>query len=228
MPLAGIHQVMRHPARPFLILCALACAGPALAQEPAAPRSPYGIAAGVFATSMLRGNAGTTTGLSEVNYEDAFGTGAGLRLEGFREFTSEARGQIGLVYVRWPGKSFTGGAFPAGAQYDDFSVAGPYIGGRATYGSFGGFEPYLLANVGAVYLSSLTVQSGGATIPYWASSWKEYFEAGIGVARKTGSGTLTFDIRLTNFGAPKAVDPAIAEATSVLSVYLGVGYEWKR
>ena len=228
MPLAGIYEMMRHSARPFLILCALACAGPALAQEPAAPKSPYGFAAGIFASSIIRGNAGPTTGFSEANYDDTFDTGAGLRLEGFREFTSDARGQIGLVYARWPGKFFMGGAFPAGAQYDDFSVIGPYIGGRATYGSCGGFEPYLLANVGAVYLSSLTVQSGGATIPYWANSWKEYFEAGIGVARKTGSGTLTFDIRLTNFGAPKAVDPAIAEATSVLSVYVGVGYEWKR
>jgi hypothetical protein len=228
LPLAGIYETMRHLARPFLFLSALACAGPALAQEPAAPKSPYGFAAGIFASSIFRGNAGPTTGFSEVNYGDTFDTGAGLRLEGFREFTSEARGQIGLVYARWPGKFFMGGAFPAGAQYDDFSVIGPYIGGRATYGSVGGFEPYLLANVGAVYLSSLTVQSGGATIPYWTGSWKEYFEAGIGVARRTGSGTLTFDIRLTNFGAPKAADPSIAEATSVLSLYVGLGYEWKR
>lgn len=219
---------MRISVRPFLILCALVCAAPALAEQPAAPTPTYGWAAGVFAANIIRGNAGATTGLSEVNYYDTFDTGAGLRLEGFRNFSSEARGQIGLLYVRWPGKFFAGGSFPAGAQYDDFSVIGPYIGGRATFGSWGGFEPYLLANAGALYLSSLSVQSGGAAIPYWSSSWRDYVEAGLGIARRTGSGTFTFDLRLSNFGAPKAVNVSIAEATSVLSLFLGVGYEWSR
>lgn len=218
--------MMRQLTRPFFILCMLVGVAPALAQDSSSPTRTYGFATGVFVSSILRGNSGSTTGFSESNYDDTFGTGAGLRLEGFRNFSSEARAHVGLVYTRWPGKFFTGGAFPAGAQFDDFSLAGPYLGGRATFGSWGGFQPYLLANVGAVYLSSLTVQSGGATIPYWDGSWQEYFEAGVGVARKTGSGTLTFDLRLQDFGRPKSANSPIADATVGLMLLFGVGYEW--
>lgn len=204
----------------------LACAAPALAQDPASPTPAYGFAAGVFAASFTAGDSGPMTPLSDTRYSDTFGTGAGLRLEAFRKFSPEARAHIGLVYARWPGKFFTGGNFPAGAQFDDLSFFGPYIGGRATIGSWGGFQPYLLANVGAVYLSSLAVQSSGATIPYWTGSWRDYYELGVGVARKTGSGTLTFDLRLQDFGAPKSANSPIADATTGLSLLFGVGYEW--
>jgi len=219
----------RHLARTFCILCLLVCAAPAPAQGPAPPSRTYGFAVGAFAASFFGGNSDSTDpSLPQTDYSDTFGTGAGLRLEAFRNFTSEARGQIGLVYTKWPGKSFTGGAFPAGATYGDFSLLGPYLGGRATFGGWSGFVPYLVVNLGAVYLSSIDVQSGGVTMPYWTGRWREYMEVGVGIVRRTGNGALTFDVRLQDFGKPSPNNPAISGSSAGISLLFGVGYEWER
>ena len=218
----------RHLERPFCILCLLVCAAPAPAQDPAPPNRTYGFAVGAFASTFIGGNsASTDPSLPRTEYSDTFGTGAGLRLEAFRNFSSEARGQIGLVYTKWPGQSFAGGAFPAGATYGDFSLLGPYLGGRATFGSWSEYVPYVVINLGAVYLSSMNVQSGGVTMPYWTGRWREYAEVGIGIARKTGSGTLTFDVRLQDFGKPSSNNPSITGSSTGISLLLGVGYEWE-
>ena len=207
------------------LLLALLAAVPALADG--APR--YGFAAGAFASSFIGGDSGPVTPLSETVYSDTFSTGFGLRLEAYRDFDSGWRGQVGLVYAGWGGEQFTGGEFPAGAQFGDFSLAGVYIGGRYSFGQGEGFRPYVLGNLGLVYLSELSVVSGGATIPYWSGNWRDYIELGAGVAKRTGgSGTITLDVRLQTFGAPEAATWPIGAATAGTSLLFGVGYEWER
>jgi hypothetical protein len=208
--------------RSLLCILSVALAAPAFAEG----TSSYGIAAGAFVSQFIGGMSGPETPLSATRYYDTFDTGAGLRLEVFREFPEAWRGQLGLVYSRWPGQFFTGGEFPSGAQFDDFSLAGAYIGGTYRMRRREGYEPYFLGNFGLVYLSSLTVTSAGSTIPYWSGNWRDYLELGVGVARRAGAGSLTLDLRLQLFGKPKSENWPIAEATGGQSVLLGLGYEW--
>jgi hypothetical protein len=207
-------------------LCALLAAAPLQAEDVGPSR--YGFAGGAFASSFIGGDSGPTTPLSDTRYSDTFGTGFGLRLEAFRNYDSGWRAQVGLVYAGWGGQHFTGGEFPAGAQFGDFSLADFYIGGRYPARGGTGYQPYVLGNLGLVYLSELSVVSGGSTIPYWAGNWRDYLELGVGVARRTGGGTWTLDVRLQTFGAPESATWPIGEATAGTSLLFGVGYEWER
>jgi hypothetical protein len=216
------------PARIALFLCVL-LAAPSFAQDAQRPAQRDGFAVGAFLSQFIGGDSGPVTLLSETMYPDTFSTGGGLRLEVYREFESGWRGQLGLVYSAWRGKFFTGGEFPTGAQFGDFSLAGVYVGGRYAIGGGERYQPYVLGNLGLVYLSELEVHSGGQTIPYWTGNWRDYFELGIGAARKTGGGgRLTMDVRFQIFGAPEAATWPIAAATGGISFLLGIGYEWDR
>jgi len=204
-------------------LCATLASAPALADEPAR----YGFGAGGFLSSFIGGDSGPVTPVSETRYSDTFGSGYGLRLEGYRNHRDGLRSQLGLVYASWSGKSFAGGEFPAGAQFGDFSLAGLYAGGRLAWESAPGWRPYIVGNLGLVRLSSLSVESGGTSIPYWSSRWRDYLELGAGIARSTGGGrAVTLDARLQIFGAPKAATYPIAAATSGSALMIAVGYEW--
>jgi hypothetical protein len=215
----------RHPAGLFVFLFALLAAAPALAADEAPPASGYGFAAGVFASQFIAGDAGPVTLVSETLYSDTFDTGFGLRLEGYRNYGNGWRGQVGLVYEGWSGKYFSGGAFPAGVQFEDFSVYGIYAGVRYLMGRADGYQPYIVSNLGAVYLSSLSVVSGGTTIPYWTGNWGNYFELGAGVSRRTGNGAITLDVRLQMIGAPDPAAWPLAAGTNSTSFLLAVGYD---
>ena len=217
----------RHLITLSCFLCALLAGRPALAAEAAQSAPSYGIGVGAFVSQFVGGESGPETFLSDTSYTDTFNTGGGLRFEVFREFSEGMRGQVGLVYARWGGKFFTGGEFPAGAQFDDFSLYGAYFGGTVFMGGpTQGFQPYILGNLGLVYLSSLNVVSGGTTIPYWSGNWRDYLELGVGVARKMGNGRLTLDLRLQAFGKPNSATYPIAEPTGGQSLLFGIGYEW--
>jgi len=218
---------MRTIAHLVVFVCAMLAAAPSQAQDPTQPASRYGITAGAFASRFIGGDSGPVTPLSETLYSDTFSSGLGLRLEVYRNFDSGWRGQVGLVYAKWDGEYFVGGEFPAGAQFGNFSLSGIYVGGRSPVGRGAGFHPYVLGNLGLVYLSELSVVSGGATIPYWSGNWRDYLELGAGVARRTGGGTLTVDVRLQVFGQPEAATWPIGAATTGTSLLLGVGYEWE-
>lgn len=150
-----------HRAAVCSMVCAVLVGGPALAQAP----SSYGFAAGAFLLQFVGGMSGPETPISATRYSDTFDTGAGVRLEAFRDLSDGWRGQVGIVYAQWSGRSFTGGEFPAGAQFGDFSLAGPYLGLRYSMAREPDYVPYLLGNFGLVYLSSLNVASGGNTVP---------------------------------------------------------------
>jgi hypothetical protein len=214
------------PRRFVVAFCALLGAAPAFAADESQTASRYGISAGVFAGQFVVGDSGPVTLLSETPYADTFGTGVGLRLEGYRNYGDGWRGQIGLVYEGWSGKYFAGGEFPAGVQFGDFSVYGIYAGVRYLMGRAGGYQPYIVGNLGAVYLSELSVVSGGTTIPYWTGNWGNYFELGAGVSRRTGNGAITLDVRLQIIGAPDPATWPTAAATNSSSFLFAVGYDW--
>jgi hypothetical protein len=211
----------------LVVLWTLSLQGRVWADDIPPQESKYGISAGAFLSSMIGCCSGPETPLSETAYSDTFETGGGVRIEVYRNYSRAWRGQVGLVHTRWGGKYFVGGEFPAGAQFGDFSLSGIYLGGRFASERTSGVRPYAIGNLGIVRLSSLSVESGGATIPYWSGNWTSYAEVGAGVAWQHGHGrALTVDLRLQVFGAPESANYPIAEATGGGSLLLGVGYEW--
>jgi hypothetical protein len=197
------------------------------ADEVSSQEPKYGISAGAFLSSMVACCSGPETPLSRTTYSDTFDSGSGVRIEVYRNYSRVWRGQVGLVHTRWPGKYFVGGEFPAGAQFGDFSLSGIYVGGRVASSRVSGIRPYANGNLGIVRMSSLSVESGGTTIPYWSDNWTSYAEVGAGVAWQYDHGrALTVDLRLQLFGAPESANYPIAEATGGGSLLLGVGYEW--
>ncbi len=89
----------------------------------------YGVSASVAIVPFSGGSqSGPETLISDTNYQDTFETGYGWRLEGFYEWTPAQRAILGIVHNQWDGKFSTGGEFPNGAQFDDFSLTGIYIG----------------------------------------------------------------------------------------------------
>jgi hypothetical protein len=216
----------RHSSTYLLPFLALLAAAPAFAADEPQAASRYGFTAGVLVSQFMVGDAGPVTLVSEMPYADTFGTGVGLRLEGYRDYDSGWRAQVGLVYEGWSGKYFAGGEFPAGVQFGDFSVYGIYAGVRYLMGRADGYQPYIVGNLGAVYLSPLSVVTGGTTIPYWTGNWGNYFELGAGVSRRAGNGAITLDLRLQIIGAPDPATWPTTAATNSSSFLFSVGYDW--
>jgi len=200
---------------------------PVLAADSGPSVTGEGLHVGAFLSGFIAGDAGPVTLVSETGYADTFDAGGGLRLEWYRDYDNRWRAQVGLVYSAWGGRYFAGGEFPAGAQFGDFSLAGIYIGGRLHFGGDERYQPYVVGNLGLVYLSSVSVQTGGTTMSYWTGNWRDYLELGAGVARRTGEGALTVDVRMQVFGKP---EPAtwLASATAGTALMLAIGYEWER
>jgi len=218
---------MLRPGIGAITLCVSLHAPSVWADEVPVRPSGYGVAAVAFLSSFIGGESGPETPLSDTAYSDTFQTGGGARVEGYRDFGSGWRAQVGLVHARWRGAYFVGGEFPSGAQFGDFSLTGIYVGGRIASDRTSGLVPYVLGNLGLVRLSSLSVQSGGATIPYWSDTWRDYLELGAGVAWPLrGASAITVDVRLQAFGKPTSVNFPIAEATGGQTLLLNVGYEW--
>lgn len=213
---------------PLGVLCTLCCVSSAWADEVPPAASTYGISVGAFVSTFFGGGqSGPQTPVSDTLYSDTFETGGGFRIEGYRNFDSGWRGQVGLVHSQWSGKYFAGGEFPSGAQFGDFSLNGIYLGGRYAWERTSRWMPYVVGNLGVVQLSSLTVETGGTTIPYWSGNWRDYLELGVGVAWKLDSRqALTADLRLQVFGKPESANYPIAEATGGTAVMFNVGYEW--
>lgn len=187
-----------------------------------------GFAVSVFGSRFIGGDSGPTTPVSDTSYGDTFDTGLGMRAEVHKDFGSGWRGQAGLVYSSWGGRQFTGGEFPGGAEFGDFSLAGPYIGGTVFLrDAAAGLRPYCLGNLGLVRLSGLDVVSAGSAVPYWSATWKDYLELGCGLARPFGTATaLTFDLRLQAFGKPRSENFPVAEATGGQSLLFSIGVDF--
>ena len=198
----------------------------ALAEDVQRPEPRNGVSISGFGAYFFGdAQSGPQTLLSETRYQDTFGTGAGLRFEGFHDFGPVLRGHIGFVYTRWPGKTFTGGEFPAGASFEEFSLAGLYVGAKIRFLEDARIHPFLLANLGVVRLSSVNVTAGGVTSPYWGSTYKDYLELGPGLGYSfTRQVAVYLDFRLALFGAPKSENPPVSDATggSYLTVNIGL------
>ena len=189
----------------------------------------YGVSASVSRIKFFGGSqSGPETLLSDTNYQDTFDTGYGWRVEGFYEWKPALRVVLGIVHNEWDGKFFVGGVFPAGAQFDDFSLTGVYIGLKYRFRLNSRLRPFLLGNLGIVRLSSLDVTVSGSEIPYWDSTYRDYLNVGTGIEyRLTDKLALFLDARLELFGEPDSANSIISDATGASAFPITFGIDYK-
>lgn len=205
----------------FIPAAALA-EGPMDGREPTAKR--FGVSAAISAVPLAFGEAGPETPLSDTKYGDAFETGAGVRLEFFQDMYKNLRLGLGGVYNSFGGKRFTGGEFPKGADFEDFSFYAVYFGGRIAFDTGTRLRPYILGNLGITYMKSVDVTVGGQTRSYWGESGSDFFELGAGADFPVSDRAFIFaDIRFQAFGSPKCENYPIAEATGGQSLPVSMG-----
>ncbi len=202
-------------------------AGPISADETGERR--LGICAAISAVPLVAGDSGPETPLSATKYNDTFDSGFGLRLELFRDWNPSLRLCLGGVWNGWNGKSFTGGEFPGGAEFGDFYIAGLYAGGRIAFFRGSRLRPYILGNLGVVYMPSVDVTTGGKKIPYWGEFLRDFLELGAGAEYSLSDRAFVFaDVRFTAFGAPRGQNYPISEATGgqCVPISLGLGFRF--
>jgi opacity protein-like surface antigen len=218
----------------MIIFCSVGLGRLSLAADASPNDTPevkkYGVSATLARVTFFGGSqSGPETLISDTNYQDTFETGYGLRLEGFYEWTPTLRAILGIVHNQWDGKFFRGGEFPGGAQFDDFSLTGVYIGLKLRFRQNSRLRPFLLGNFGIVRLSSIDVTVSGSEIPYWDSTYRDYFDLGTGIEyRLTDKVALSLDARLELFGKPDSANPPISDATgaSAYSITFGIDYKF--
>jgi hypothetical protein len=216
-----------------VIICIVGLSRLSLAAEESPNDTPevkkYGIGAAVAIVSFSGGSqSGPQTPLSDTNYQDTFETGHGLRLEGFYEWTPGISVILGLIHDEWDGKFFRGGEFPNGAQFDDFSLTGVYIGLKRRFKRDSRFRPFLVGNFGIVRLSSINVTVNGSEIPYWDSRLRDYLDLGVGIESDLTDNVAFFmDVRLVVFGRPESVNPPISLATGATPLQITFGIDYK-
>ncbi len=221
-----------------LLLSAIVLVIPLLAGTPALPaeaaESPeqqsghYGISFAVAVVPFVGGASGPTTLISDTDYKDTFDTGYGGRVEFFYDGSHGWRFYLGGVYNQWKGKFFQGGEFSEGAQFDDFNLAGIYLGAKYRFNRESNMRPYLLGNLGVVSLSEVNVTVNGNKRPYWNQTYRDYLDLGVGVEYGlTKRIALFIDVRLEIFGKPDSVDfIAAATSGSTLPVNFGIDYRF--
>ena len=191
-------------------------------------KSKYGVSFALAVLPFIGGDSGPTTPISATHYQDTFNTGYGGRIEIFYDRTDAWRFYLGGVYNKWQGQFFQGGEFPNGAQFDDFSMAGVYIGAKYRFNKTSRIRPYLLGNFGLVSMSSVDVTVNGNKIPYWDQTYRDYLDLGTGIEYGlTNKVALYLDIRLEFFGKPNSANFPIAEPTGGTSLPITFGIDYR-
>lgn len=203
----------------------------ALIALPGSAAGPYGLSVSGAGIPFVSGDAGE--GVGAPKYKDAFDTGWGARLEGYYDFTSSLRGQLGFTYQSWGGSDFQG------VQFDDLKMWAIYAGGKYRFLPGTPFRPYLVADVGYANLDSVdvTLQAplvvgnivfpAGTAVSYWDKTGTYFADLGLGFEYMlTPNLGIYLDARAQIFGpADKGIIPT-AEADPGISVPISLGLNY--
>ena len=165
-------------------------------------------------------------GISELHYQDAFGTGRGFEAGVYYSFNRFVRVGGNLIQETAPGRHAAGGEFPYGITFGDFQLRGLTVGGQGRY-PLGRFAPYILLEIGEARISALSADTGSGTFPYWEPTNVPFLEIGIGSDfRITPKVALTFDARVQDTGDTGHPTPAaglVSRATGTAATMFCIG-----
>lgn len=203
---------------------------------PASAAGPFGLSVSGAGIPFVAGDAGEDPGIGEVpEYQDAFDTGWGGRLEGYYDFTPSLRGQIGFTYQSWGGSDFEGFAF------DDLKMWAIYIGGKYRFMPGSAFRPYLVGDVGYANVDAVDVAlqeplvvgnivfPAGTSISYWEKTGTYFADLGLGFEYMlTPNLGIYLDARAQIFGpADEGVIPTAGPDPGIsVPISLGLNYNF--
>lgn len=201
----------------FLVALILLAAAP----EPASAAGG-GISLSAAVVPIGAGDAGSGFGAPE--YNDAFDTGWTARIEPYFDFTPMIRGQFGVAYNRWSGKTFNSLGTPI--AFGDLKMTSYYVGIKVRFLPRSNVRPYVVADIGGAHLSSVDAGvSGGPRQPYWGSTTTGFVDIGGGVEFQASPKVSFFiDIRAQGTGKPDSKSTTLnSDADGVGSLPISAG-----
>ena len=154
-------------------------------------------------------------------YNDAFDIGWIGRIEPFYDFTPLIRGQFGVAYNKWGGKTYNA------VRFEDLAITTFYLGIKIRFLPNSSVRPYVVADIGAARLSSVDVvglRGPGVQSEYWSSTTTAFLDIGGGVEfRVAPKVSFFFDLRAQGTGAPSSGDPPFSDADGIGSLPVTAG-----
>jgi hypothetical protein len=133
-----------------------------------------GISLSAGLTPIGGGDAGGVSGAP--TYDEAYDTGWTARIEPYYDFHPLIRGQFGVAYNQWGGKTFSG------VRFEDLKVMTYYVGVKIRFLPNSKIRPYVVSNIGAAQISGVSVSLAGlpGQLQYWDSTTTAFLDIGGG------------------------------------------------
>jgi hypothetical protein len=177
-----------------------------------------GISLSAGLTPIGGGDAGGVSGAP--TYDEAYDTGWTARIEPYYDFHPLIRGQVGVAYNQWGGKTFSG------VRFEDLKVMTYYVGVKIRFLPNSKIRPYVVSNIGAAQISGVSVSLAGlpGQLQYWDSSTTAFFDIGGGVEFNIAPKVSFFlDTRVQATGKPKSAQSPLSDADGIGSIPFTAG-----
>jgi len=169
------------------------------------------------------GDAGQDSGWLNNNapkQNDAFDTGWGVRIEPYYDFTSLVRGQFGVAYNEWGGKTFNR------VTFEDLKITTYYVGVKIRFRPNTNIRPYVVSDIGVANIGGVKVSGSGVPVgrsQYWESTTTAFFDIGGGVEFNVAPKVSFFlDMRVQATGEPNSPFPS-GESAGIGSIPISAG-----
>ena len=191
----------------------------AMAEEKIVNESKFSLRLSPGFTPFLAGDAGE--GQDAPDFDDLFDDGYGLLMEAAYRLHPNLSLIGGIGYEEYDGNS------REGLKFEDLEAVPIYLGCRLYIPSGHAVKPYIQAQTGAMYLSSVDVSWESLSATYWDSSWVFMGAAGIGFDYRIGAWDISAGVDLRYTGAPdNNLDAADADGFWTLPIHLGISYSF--
>lgn len=188
-----------------------------LTTSPVFAAGPVGLSFSGSVIPFLDGDAGS--GIGAPQYDDAFNTGWGARVEPYFDFNNQLRGVLGFAIQRWSGQTYSG------FDFDDLKLWSVYAGVKYRFLPNSSVRPYVMADLGYAHLDSVDLSLGGASAAYWGDTETFLLDFGGGAEFVVSPNFSVFvDIRAQIIGEPDSTLGPSSDATDSLSVPVSVGF----
>jgi opacity protein-like surface antigen len=165
---------------------------------------------------FIDGDAGS--GIGAPQYDDAFNTGWGARVEPYFDFNNQLRGVLGFTLQRWDGQTYSG------LDFDDLNLWSVYAGIKYRFRPNSAVRPFVLADLGYAQLDAVNLSLGSTSRTYWDDTSTFLLDFGGGVEFVVSPNFSVFvDIRAQIFGEPDSVLRPSSDASSALSIPVSLG-----
>jgi opacity protein-like surface antigen len=153
--------------------------------------------------------------------DEAFNTGWGVRIEPFYDFNSMIRGQAGVAYNRWGGKSF------GNVKFEDLKITTYYVGVKIRFLPDSNIRPYVVTDIGAASIGGVKVSGTGVPVgaeQYWNRTTTVFLDIGGGVEFQVSPKVSFFlDMRIQATGEPDSANPPGSDADGIGSIPISAG-----